>query len=46
MVCSGTILKFIVSIEGKTHDLKKIEALVKMPMPKTPQKIQIFNGMA
>jgi hypothetical protein len=36
IVCSGTILKFTVSKEGKTHDLKKIEALIKMPMPKTP----------
>jgi len=46
MVCSGTILKFIVSKEGKTLDPKKIKALIKMPMPKTPQEIQVFNGMA
>jgi hypothetical protein len=32
----GTILGFIVSKEGKTLDLKKIEALVQMPVPKTP----------
>jgi len=36
MVCSKTILRFIVSKEGKTPDPKKIEALVKMAMPKTP----------
>jgi hypothetical protein len=36
MVCFGTILGFIVSKEGNKIDLKKIEILVKMPMPKTP----------
>ncbi len=36
MVCSGTILGFIVSKEGKTLDVKKIEALVKMLIFKTP----------
>jgi hypothetical protein len=36
MVCSRIILGFIVSKEGKTLDPKKIEALVKMSMPKTP----------
>jgi hypothetical protein len=46
MVFSRTILGFIVSKEGKTLDLKKIEALVKMPIPKTPQEIQVFSGMA
>jgi hypothetical protein len=46
MVCSGTILGFIVSKEGKTSDLKKIKVLVKMPIPKTPKEIQVFNGMA
>jgi hypothetical protein len=46
MVCSGTILGFIVSKKGKTLDLKKIKVLVNMPMPKTPQEIQVFNGMA
>jgi hypothetical protein len=46
MVCSGTILKFIVSKEGKTFYLKKIEALINMSMSKTPQDIQVFNGMA
>jgi hypothetical protein len=45
-VCSKTILGFIISKEGKTFDLKKIEALVKMLMPKTPQEIQVFNAMA
>jgi hypothetical protein len=46
MVCSRIILIFIVSKEGKTPDLKKIEALVKMLVPKTLQEIQVFNGMA
>jgi len=36
MVCSRTILRFIVSKKGKTPDPKKIEVLTKMPMPKTP----------
>jgi hypothetical protein len=40
------ILGFIVSKEGKTPNPKKIEALVKMSLPKTPQEIQFFNGMA
>jgi len=46
MVCFGTILGFIVSKEGKTFNPKKIKALVKMLVPKTPQEIQVFNGMA
>jgi hypothetical protein len=45
MVCSGTILGFIVSKKGKTLHPKKINALVKMPVPKTPHEIQVFNGM-
>jgi hypothetical protein len=46
MVCFGIILRFIVSKLGKTPDPQKIKTLVKMQMPKTPQEIQIFNGMA
>jgi hypothetical protein len=46
MVYFGIILRFIVSKEGKTPNLEKIEALVKMPILKTPQEIQVFNGMA
>jgi hypothetical protein len=42
----GTILRFIVSKEGKTPDSKKIETIVEMLVPKTPQEIQMFNGMA
>jgi hypothetical protein len=34
MVCSKTILELIVPKEGKTHDPKKIKALVRIPMPK------------
>jgi hypothetical protein len=36
MVCSRTILGFIVSKEGKTFDPKKIKVLIKIPVPKTP----------
>jgi len=36
MVCFGIILGFIVSKLGKTLNLKKVKALIKMPMPKTP----------
>ncbi len=39
MVYFGTILGFIVSKDGKTHDPKKIKVIVKMPVPKTPQEI-------
>jgi hypothetical protein len=46
MVCSRTILGFIVSKEGNTLGPKKIKVLVKMLMPKTPQEIQVFSGMA
>jgi hypothetical protein len=46
MVCSRTILGFMISKEGKTSKPKKINALVKMSMPKTPREIQVFNGMA
>jgi hypothetical protein len=35
MVYFVTILGFIVSKEGKTTNPKKIEALIKMPIPKT-----------
>jgi hypothetical protein len=43
VVCFGTILGFIVSKERKTPNPKEIEALVNMPIPKTPQDIQ-WNG--
>ncbi len=46
MVCSRTILRFIVSKKGKTPNPKKIDVLVKMSIPKTPQEIQVFDGMA
>jgi hypothetical protein len=46
MVCSKTILEFTISKEGKTPNIKKIKALVKMPVLKTPHEIQVFNGMA
>ncbi len=46
MVCSRTILRFVISKKGKTHNPQKIEALVKILVSKTPYDIQIFNGMA
>jgi hypothetical protein len=39
MVCFGTILGFKVSKKGKIPDFRKIEALVQMQVPKTPQDI-------
>jgi hypothetical protein len=38
MVCSGTILGFIVYKKGKTLNPKKIKALVNMLIPETPQE--------
>ncbi len=46
MVYSKIILGIIISKKKKTLDLNKIEALIKMLAPKTPQEIQVFNGMA
>jgi hypothetical protein len=46
IVYSKTTLRFIISKKGKTHNPKKIEALINMLAPKTPQEIQVFNGMA
>jgi hypothetical protein len=46
MVCFRTILGFIVSKKGKTHDPKNMEALLKISIPKTLQEIQVFSGMA
>jgi hypothetical protein len=46
MVFSGTIVGFVVSEKGKVMDLKKVEALVNMPVLTTPHEIQVFNGMA
>jgi hypothetical protein len=46
MVFLGTILGFIVSKEGKVMDPKKVEALINMLVPTTPQEIQVFNKMA
>ncbi len=47
MVCFGTILGFLVSKEGNTPVPKKIKALVKMPLPKTPPRDSSFqwNGL-
>jgi hypothetical protein len=46
MVFLGTILGFLVFKENKVMDPKKVEALVSMPIPITPQEIQVFNEMA
>jgi hypothetical protein len=46
MVCSKTILGFIISKERKTCNFKKTKALIEMLVPKSPQDIQVFNGMA
>ncbi len=46
MVFLGIVLGFIVSKEGKIMDPKKVEALVNMLVPTTPQEIQVSNGMA
>ncbi len=46
MVFSGMILGFIISIERKQQDPKKIQIIINMPPPKNPQQIQVFNGMA
>jgi hypothetical protein len=46
VVCFETILGFIVSKEGKILDPKKTKTLIKNFIPKTPHKIQVFNGMA
>jgi hypothetical protein len=46
VVFSITILRFIVSKEGKVMDSKKVEALVNMLVPTTPRDIQVFNQMA
>jgi hypothetical protein len=43
MVCFGTILGFIVSKEGNTPNPKKIKALVKMPLLKTPPRDSSFQ---
>jgi hypothetical protein len=45
MVCSGTILQFIISKEGKTHNPKKIKALVKMPVPTSRNSNVQWNGI-
>jgi hypothetical protein len=46
MVFSKTISGFIMSKEGKVMDPKKVEALINMPIPTTPQEIQVFNRVA
>ncbi len=46
MVFLGFILRFIVSKEGKIPNLKKVQAILNMPIPTKPQQIQVLNGMA
>jgi hypothetical protein len=44
MVCSKTILGFIISKEGRTHDPKKIKVLVKMLVPTLGDSNVQWNG--
>jgi hypothetical protein len=44
-VYSGKILGFIVSNEGKLPDLKRIQEIVNMRDPKTPQQIQVYTSI-
>jgi hypothetical protein len=46
MVFLGTILGFIVSKKGKVMDPKKVESLISMLIPTTPQEVQVFKYMA
>jgi hypothetical protein len=46
MVYFGTILKFIVSKEGKKIDPKKKESPIQMLIPNTPYKTQMFCGIS
>jgi len=39
MVFSGLILGSIVSTEGKILDLKNLQAIMNMPVPRNPQQI-------
>jgi hypothetical protein len=43
MVFLGTILGFIFSKEGKVMDPKKVEALINMQVPTTPQEMGWFS---
>ncbi len=45
MVFLGMILRLIIFEEEKLLDLKNVKMIVKMPMPKNPHDIQIFNGL-
>jgi hypothetical protein len=46
MVFPRMILGFIISKEGKLSNPKKVEATIKMFVPKNPRDIQVFNGLA
>jgi hypothetical protein len=46
MVFLKMILGFIISNEGKLPDPKEIQIIVNMQLPKNPQQIQMFNGVA
>jgi hypothetical protein len=45
MTFLGLILGFIVSREGKITNLKKVQAIVNIPILTNPQQIQVFNDM-
>jgi hypothetical protein len=46
MVFSRSILGFIISKEGKIPNPKKVQIIVNMLIPISPQHIQVFNGVA
>jgi hypothetical protein len=46
MVFLGMILRFIFSKEGKLLDHEKVEAIIKMLVPRNPHDIQVFNNLA
>ncbi len=45
MVLLNMVLRFIVSKEVKLPNPKKVEVIVKMPVPKNAHNIQVFNGL-
>jgi hypothetical protein len=46
MIFLGRILGFILSKERKIPNLKKVQATMNVLVPKNPQHIRVFNGMA
>jgi hypothetical protein len=46
MAVLGMTIRFIVSKEGKLHNAKKVEVIIKMHVPNNPHNIQVFNSLA